>query len=189
MSIVKDLTGGRSAALPQGDYRAAHLSGLTQEEDGKAAPPVRTLITNQTIPRVSRPALRYFGGAWLRAAWINSFFPEAMQPGHRAYLEPCAGAASVLFHKYPCKLETVNDIDGRVVNFFRVASDRQQELLRALQWTPWAEDEYRLCLEPSDDVLEDARRFLFICWASVRGGPHLSQGDFRWQRRMARLPV
>lgn len=146
-----------------------------------------TLIEEpEEIPGVSRPALRYFGGAWQRAAWIASFFPAAGGPGHRAYLEPCAGAASVLFHKPPCKLETLNDLDGRVTNFFRVLRDRPRELVRALQLTPWAEDEYRWALRPSPLPLEDARRFFLLCWASVVGGPNPGPGDFRWQKALTR---
>ncbi len=133
-----------------------------------------------------RPALRYYGGAWLRAAWIRTFFPDAGGPGHRAYLEPCAGAASVLLRKPPCRLELLNDRDGRVVNFFRVLRDHTPDLLHSLTYTPWAEDEYRLYLEVDGDPLEDARRFFMICWASVRGGPHPGPGDFRWQKRLTR---
>lgn len=136
--------------------------------------------------RVSRPALRYFGGAWLRAAWIAAFFPPAGGPGHRGYLEPCAGAASVLFHKPPCKVETLNDLDGRVVNFFRVLRDRPAELIEAIELTPWGEDEYHRALRPCRRPLEDARRFFLICWASVRGGPNPGPGDFRWQKALTR---
>ena len=75
---------------------------------------------------------------------------------------------------------------GDVVNFFRVLRDRTPDLLQALAYTPWAEDEYRLCLEPSDDPLEEARRFFLACWASVRGGPCPGPGDFRWQKRLTR---
>lgn len=136
--------------------------------------------------RVRRPALRYFGGAWLRAGWIASFFPPAGGPGHRAYLEPCAGAASVLFHKPPCKLETINDIDGRVVNFFRMLRDRHDKLIPAIQMTPWAEDEYQRARRTSRRPLEDARRFFLLCWASVVGGPNPGPGDFRWHKALTR---
>lgn len=150
------------------------------------APPVVGFIEDATSRPVRRPALRYYGGAWLRAAWITSFFPDAGGPGHRAYLEPCAGAASVLLRKPPCRLETLNDRDGRVVNFFRVLRGQTADLLQALAGTPWAEDEYRHCLATSDDPLEDARRFFLVCWASVRGGPRPGPGDFRWQKRLTR---
>lgn len=139
------------------------------------------MIETYDITRVPRPTLRYFGGAWQRAAWTEGFFPA-----HAAYLEPCAGAASVLFHKRPCKLETLNDADGRVVNFFLALRDRPDELIDRLSLTPWAEDEYRLALSTSDDPLEDARRFFLLCWASVRGGPNPGPGDFRWQKKLTR---
>ena len=130
---------------------------------------------------VKRPALKFYGGAWTRAAWTVSHFP-----GHVGYLEPCFGAGSVLFHKEPSKLETVSDVDGRIVNFFEVLRSRPCELITAITLTPWAEEEFRNCLATAVDPLEDARRFFFTCWASIRGGPNVGPSDFRWQKKLTR---
>ncbi|MCB0028724.1 MAG: DNA adenine methylase, partial [Anaerolineales bacterium] len=113
---------------------------------------------------IRRPALRYYGGGWTRACWTVSHFPA-----HDNYLEPCFGAGSILFRKSLAKLETVNDIDGRVTNFFTVLREQPAALVAGIQLTPWAEDEFASCLLPAGDPLEDARRFFFSCWASVRG--------------------
>jgi len=80
-----------------------------------------------------RPALRYYGGKWKLAPWIISHFPE-----HQNYVEPCGGAASVLLQKPRSPLETYNDLDGNVVNFFRVLRDQPDELIRKIRLTPWA---------------------------------------------------
>lgn len=130
---------------------------------------------------IRRPALRFYGGGWARAPWTVANFPA-----HTSYVEPCFGAGSILFHKPPSKLETVNDLDGRVVNFFKVCRHQPYNLIHEILYTPWAEDEYRACLEVADDPLEDARRFFFICWASVKGGPHPGPADFRWQKKITR---
>lgn len=47
-------------------------------------------------------------------------------PPHRSYLEPFAGSLAVLFNKPRSAIETVNDIDGDIVNFFRVLRERHE---------------------------------------------------------------
>ena len=49
--------------------------------------------------------------------------------------------------------------------------DHSEKLIRALDLTPWAVDEYKISQETSADPLEDARRFHIQCWMSVNGGP------------------
>jgi DNA adenine methylase len=126
-----------------------------------------------------RPVLKYYGGGWRRAPWIIEHFPP-----HNLYLEPCFGAGSILFRKPHCKIETINDINGRVVNFFKILRDNKEALLDAISLTPWAEDEYTLSEVVSDNNVEDARRFFFACWGSIGGGP--AHGSFRYAKRDAR---
>jgi len=114
-----------------------------------------------------RPALRYYGGKWKLAPWIISHFPE-----HQNYVEPCGGAASVLLQKPRSPLETVNDLDGNVVNFFRVLRDQPDELIRKIRLTPWARAEYELACESCGDSAEKARRFFVASWMSMQGGHH-----------------
>lgn len=112
-----------------------------------------------------RPALRYYGGKWKLAPWIISHFPP-----HKNYVEPCGGAASVLLQKPRSPLETYNDLDGNVVNFFRVLRDQPDELIRKIRLTPWARAEYELSLEPCEDEVERARRYWVSLWMSMQGG-------------------
>jgi DNA adenine methylase len=86
-------------------------------------------------------------------------------------VEPCGGAASVLLQKPRSPLETYNDLDGNVVNFFRVLRDRPDELIRKIRLTPWARAEYELSLEPCEDEVEAARRFAAMQWMAVAGQP------------------
>lgn len=65
-------------------------------------------------------------------------------------------------------LETVNDLDGEVVNLFRVIRERPTDLARAVQRTPYARDEYKAAHIPATDNVERARRFLVRCWQSIR---------------------
>lgn len=79
--------------------------------------------------------LNYPGAKWGMAAQIVSLMPP-----HRSYLEPFFGSGAVLFNKPPSAIETVNDIDGDVANFFRVLREQPNRLAEALSLTPYARD-------------------------------------------------
>ncbi|WP_282433525.1 DNA adenine methylase [Desulfosporosinus metallidurans] len=68
--------------------------------------------------------LHYPGSKWSMTDWIISNMPD-----HKTYLEPFFGSGAFLFNKGRSKNETVNDIDGNVVNLFRVIRERRNELL------------------------------------------------------------
>jgi DNA adenine methylase len=118
-----------------------------------------TALVPTDPPAPSRPALRWFGGKWRLAPWIIQHLPP-----HDAYVEPYGGAASVLLRKPPAKLETWNDLHGRLVNFFTVLRTRPDELVSALELTPYARAEYKLAREQHPDPLEDARRFYILAY-------------------------
>lgn len=97
--------------------------------------------------------LKYPGSKWRVAEWIISHFPE-----HKVYCEPFFGSGAVFFNKKPVYTETINDLDGNVVNLFRVCRDHPEELARLIEMTPFARDEFQACYEKSDDPVEQARR-------------------------------
>lgn len=103
--------------------------------------------------RPKRPAVRYHGGKWKLAEWIIAHLPP-----HRTYVEPFGGAASVLLRKPRSYAEVYNDLDGEMVNLFRVMRDHGPRLTRALLWTPFSRDEYRAAFELTEDPVETARR-------------------------------
>lgn len=103
-----------------------------------------------------RPVLRYHGGKWRLAPWIISHFPP-----HRTYVEPFAGAASVLMRKPRSYAEVYNDRWGTVVDVFRVMRDRElsADLERRLRYTPFSRDEFmQSYIEDPDDIVERARK-------------------------------
>ena len=101
----------------------------------------------------TRPILRYFGGKWRLAPWIIEHFPA-----HRVYVEPFGGAASVLLRKPRSYAEVYNDLDGEIVNLFRMARDAGPELLRRIELTPFSREDFNDSFEPTEDPLERARR-------------------------------
>lgn len=119
------------------------------------------------------PVLRYPGGKSRLAPWIVSHLPP-----HDVYVEPFCGSAAVLLAKPPSALETINDLDGRVVNLFRVLRERPDDLARAVTLTPYALAEYKTSEEPTDNELEAARRFLIRVWMA-HGGKLGSQSGWR----------
>lgn len=105
----------------------------------------------------SRPVLRWHGGKWRLAPWIISHFPP-----HRVYVEPFGGAASVLLRKPRAYADIYNDIDGDVVNLFRVLRDEAAStaLVAALRLTPFARQEFVDAYVPTEDRVERARRMI-----------------------------
>lgn len=104
-----------------------------------------------------RPVLRWHGGKWLLGPWIISHFPA-----HRVYVEPFGGAASVLLQKPRAYAEVYNDLDGSVVNLFRVLRDPAvaARLIELIRLTPWARTEFADSYEVSADPVEEARRLI-----------------------------
>jgi DNA adenine methylase len=102
----------------------------------------------------SRPVLRWHGGKWLLAPWIISQFPE-----HRIYTEVYGGAGSVLMQKPRVYAEVYNDLDGNVVNLFKILRDptQAQELKRRLELTPFARKEFEESIFLNADKIEEAR--------------------------------
>ena len=108
-----------------------------------------------TTTTVTRPALRYHGAKFRIAPWMLRHFPP-----HGCYVEPFGGAAGVLLQKQRSYAEVYSDLDGDIVNFFRVLRDAGQRaaLQELLALTPYARAEFDLAWEPTDDAIERARR-------------------------------
>lgn len=105
----------------------------------------------------TRPVLRYHGGKWKLAPWILQHFPK-----HGVYVEPFAGAASILMLKERVAAEVYNDLDGGVVNLFRIlrSSAHAAELQRRVELTPFARDELEWAMAPAADDMEAAHKLI-----------------------------
>lgn len=108
-------------------------------------------------PPPTRPALRWHGQKWLLAPWIIAHLPA-----HRIYVEPYMGGAAVLLRKSRSYAEVINDLDGDLVNLFRVLRDpaAAERLAHLLRLTPYARDEWAAAYVPAADPIERARRMV-----------------------------
>lgn len=116
------------------------------------------------------------------ADWIISHFPP-----HRIYVEPFGGAASVLLQKPRVYSEVYNDLDGEVVNLFRVLRDPEsaERLRESVRLTPFAREEFLAAYEPAEDAVERARRIViraFMGFGSA-GASRDHKTGFRAQAR------
>ncbi len=128
-----------------------------------------------------RTPLTYYGGKQRLAGRI-----VALMPPHRVYLEPFAGGAAALFRKPRAARETLNDLDSRVMRFWRALHDRPDELAAAIATTPYSRAEWNMCREQPDavDDVEAARRFLvWIDQSFSREGTGWSPPSVRFDRR------
>lgn len=127
---------------------------------------------------IKHPVLKYYGSKFRLAQWIIEHFPK-----HKHYVEPFGGAANVLLIKEPSRLETYNDLNSQIVNFFRVLREQPDELIRQIQLTPWARTEYEFCLGETevDDRIEMARRLFFRLWMNFSGTFDGAKGSWRRQ--------
>lgn len=130
-----------------------------------AAAPLLNLAHTTTLEQsapAAQPhaaALRYPGAKWSLAKAIAAEFGP-----HYHYVEPYFGSGAVFFSKAPSPHEVLNDLNGQVVNFWKVLRDQTEDLCWALETTPWSRDEYAISDEVTGDPLEDARRFVVRVW-------------------------
>ena len=117
-----------------------------------------------------KPPFTYFGGKLKLSEHI-----VALLPPHRHYVEPFAGSLAVLLAKPPSQMETVNDLDGVLMTFWRVLRERPADLDRVCALTPHSRGEESASSDLSGhDDLEVARR-VWVRLTQGRGG-HLWRG-------------
>jgi DNA adenine methylase len=131
---------------------------------------VSTLTRTKLIP------FGWYGGKFSHLDWLLPLLPECHH-----YCEPFAGSGAVLLNRVPSPVESYNDLDGEVVNFFRVLRDEGDKLVRAIGLTPFSREEFAIAckLDPSADPLERARRF-YVRARQVRIGLAQTATLGRW---------
>lgn len=136
-----------------------------------APPPVRTLRSGRKLI-----AFGWYGGKFSHLDWLLPLLPACHH-----YCEPFAGSAAVLLNRPPAPVETYNDLDGEVANFFRVLRDHKGELVEKIGLTPFSREEFGLAcqLDPDVSPVERARRF-YVRARQVRTGLAQTASIGRW---------
>jgi DNA adenine methylase len=101
-------------------------------------------------------AFTYFGGKFMHADFVISKLPQT-----KSFVEVFGGSAVIMINKPPVQIETYNDINSRVVNFFKVLRENPDKLLEQIYLTPYAREEYIYDYNHINegDELERARKF------------------------------
>lgn len=81
--------------------------------------------------------LKYPGAKNRLAPWIVSYIPK-----HKVYLEPFFGSGAIFFNKKPSHIETINDLNSDVYNFFKVLREHGDILAEQIKTTPFCREEY-----------------------------------------------
>ena len=139
-------------------------------------------LDNQSLGVIARKshkriAFGWYGGKYSHLDWLLPLLPSCHH-----YCEPFAGSAAVLLNREPSPVETYNDIDGEVVNFFKTLRDEPNELVRQIALTPFSREEYCLSIHESQENLssvERARRF-YIKARQTRTGLAQTASLGRW---------
>jgi DNA adenine methylase len=123
-----------------------------------------------------RIAFGWYGGKFSHLKWL---LPRL--PGCHHYCEPFAGSAAVLLNRQPSPVETYNDLDGEVVNFFRVLREEKDRLVEAIGLTPFSREEFFHAVNGSGGLtpFERARRF-FVRARQARTGLAQTASLGRW---------
>jgi len=122
-------------------------------------------------------AFGWYGGKYSHLDWLLPLLPMTIH-----YCEPFAGSAAVLINRLPSPVETLNDVDGEITNFFRVLRDDSDALIKAIGLTPFSREEFEKAIEEPLDSLSDlerARRF-FVRARQVRTGLAQTASSGRW---------
>lgn len=137
-----------------------------------------------SVPYVARTtgkrkiAFGWYGGKFSHLRWLLPLLPAAHH-----YCEPFGGSAAVLLNREPSPVETFNDIDGELVNFFVVLRDHTDDLLKAIALTPFSRREFTTAIASNGSngllPLQRARRF-FIRARQVRTGLAQTASEGRW---------
>src|SRR3990172_7735090 len=121
-------------------------------------------------------AFGWYGGKFSHLDWLLPLLPECYH-----YCEPFGGSAAVLLNRLPSPLETYNDLDGEVVNFFRVLREEKAKLIEAIGLTPFSREEFaKSCkIESNLSNFERDRRF-YVRARQVRTGLAQTASIGRW---------
>jgi DNA adenine methylase len=82
----------------------------------------------------------------------------ASMPPHHTYVEVFAGAAWVLFRKSESRVEVINDINGELVNLYRIVQRHLEEFVRQFKFMLISREEFARLKASPPETLTDIQR-------------------------------
>ncbi|EEI9451720.1 DNA adenine methylase [Salmonella enterica subsp. enterica serovar Javiana] len=101
----------------------------------------------------SLPIVPWIGGKRRLAKHILPLFPK-----HTCYVEPFCGAAALYFLKEASKVEVINDVNGELVNLYRVVKHHLEEFVRQFKWALVSRQIYKWLQITPEETLTDIQR-------------------------------
>lgn len=137
----------------------------------------RRIVGNASKRRKKMIAFGWYGGKYSHLDFILPNLPN----GETHFCDVFGGSAAVLINRKPAPLETYNDLDSELVNFFQVLRSEPDELIRQIGLTPFSREEIVIACRMDEGLseLERARRF-YVRARQTRTGLAQTSSEGRW---------
>ena len=147
---------------------------------GEATPVVNATGTGRRTTSSGSRKLIAFGWYGGKFSHLDFILPHIPKDGDH-FCDVYGGSAAVLLNMPPAPVETYNDLDTELVNFFETLRNQGARLIKAISLTPFSRQELiRACQpEPGLSRLERARRF-FVRARQTRTGLAQKSSEGRW---------
>lgn len=100
------------------------------------------------------PIIPWMGGKRRLASQLIPLFPE-----HSCYVELfCGGAALYFLRDEPAKVEVINDLDGELINLYRVVQNHLEEFVKQFKWSLTSRQMFKWLKEAYVEGLTDIQR-------------------------------
>lgn len=109
---------------------------------------------------MATPIIPWLGGKRRLADTIIPRFPP-----HTCYVEVFAGGAALYFLRPPAEVEVINDINGDIVNLYRVVQNHLEEFVRQFKWALSSREIFKWLQDTPSQTLTDiqrAARFFYL---------------------------
>lgn len=122
-------------------------------------------------------AFGWYGGKFSHLDFLSPLLPK--DATH--FCDVYGGSAAVLMNVGPYPVETYNDIDSELVNFFETLRNQGSKLIKAIGLTPFSREELAQACKPAMNLtkLERARRF-YVRARQTRTGLAQTSSEGRW---------
>ena len=115
------------------------------------------------------PILAWPGG---KRRLAKKLIPLITTRPHSCYVEEFAGGGSMFFLRQPAEVEVLNDVNGEVINLYRVVKNHLDEFIKQFRFAVASRELYEWTKETPPHVLTDiqrAARYLYIQKLSFGG--------------------